>query len=63
VVHSSSDIASSDTSKRRSRESASRIQNKVDIDKNYQKWSTQYLGNKKLDEDISTSQFILEEEQ
>ena len=63
VVYSSSDIASSDASKRRSRESASRTQNKVDIDKNYQKWSTQYRGNTKLDEDISASQFIVEEEQ
>ena len=63
VVYSSSDIASSDTSKRRSRESASRTQNKVDIDKNYQKWSTHYKGNTKFDDDISSNQFSVEEEQ
>ena len=62
VVYSSSNIASGDTSKRRSRESASRTQNKVDIDKNYQKWSTHYKGNTKLDEDISSNQFSVEDE-
>ena len=63
VVYSSSDIASSDASKRRSRESASRTQSKVDIDKNYQKWSTHYQSNPKLDDDVTSNQFSVEEEQ
>jgi len=42
IVHSSSDIAKGDISKRRQRESASRGQSVIDVDKNYQKWSTEY---------------------
>ena len=41
-VISSSNIAGNDASKRRSRESASRVQSTVDIEKNYRKWSTEY---------------------
>ncbi len=42
IVHSSSDIAKGDISKRRQREFASRGQSVIDVDKNYQKWSTEY---------------------
>ena len=35
----------------------------VIIDKNYQKWSTHYKGNTKFDDDISSNQFSVEEEQ
>ncbi len=42
TVIASSDIAGNDGSKRRSRESASRTQNTIDIEKNYRKWSTEY---------------------
>ena len=41
-VISSSNIAGNDASKRRPRESASRVQSTVDIEKNYRKWSTEY---------------------
>ena len=42
AVIASSNIVGSDGSKRRSRESASRSQNTIDIEKNYRKWSTEY---------------------
>ena len=42
VVIGASEIIGSDSSKRRSRESASRMQNAIDIENNYRKWSTEY---------------------
>ena len=45
VVIAASDIISSDPSKRRSRESASRAQNTIDLESTYQKWSTEYASN------------------
>ena len=45
VVIGASEIVGSDSSKRRSRESASRIQNTMDVEKNYRKWSTEYASN------------------
>ena len=44
VVIGASEIVGSDSSKRRSRESASRIQNTIDIENNYRKWSTEYVS-------------------
>ena len=41
VVHPASKIAQSNNN-RHSRESASRVQNKLDVDRNYQKWATEY---------------------
>jgi hypothetical protein len=45
VVIGASEIVGSDSSKRRSRESASSIQNTIDIENNYRKWSTEYASN------------------
>ena len=42
VIISASNIAGSDSSKRRSRESASRTQNTIDLEGNYRKWATEY---------------------
>lgn len=44
VVIGASEIVGSDSSKRRSRESASRMQNTIDIENNYRKWSTEYVS-------------------
>ena len=41
-VIASSNIVGNDGSKRRPRESASRKQNTIDLEKNYRKWSTEY---------------------
>ncbi|MAK19786.1 MAG: hypothetical protein CMA05_00555 [Euryarchaeota archaeon] len=41
IVHPASKITQSDNN-RRSRESATRGQNKLDVDRNYQKWATEY---------------------
>ena len=41
IVHPASKITQSDNN-RRSRESATRVQNKLDVDSNYQKWATEY---------------------
>jgi len=41
IVHPASKITQSDNN-RRSRESATRVQNKLDVDRNYQKWATEY---------------------
>ena len=40
----SSNIAASDASKRRTRESATLLQSKFDMEKTYHKWSTEYSG-------------------
>ena len=45
VVIGASEIVSSDSSKRRSRESASCAQNTIDLDSTYRKWSTEYASN------------------
>ena len=45
VVIGASEIVGSDSSKRRSRESASSIQNTIDVENNYRKWSTEYASN------------------
>ena len=50
VVHSGTNIVDGGDSKRRIRESASRSQNTVDVDKNYQKWSTEYGKGPKVSE-------------
>ena len=42
VIISASNITGSDSSKRRSRESASRTQNTIDHENNYRKWATEY---------------------
>lgn len=42
VIISASNIAGGDSSKRRSRESASRTQNTIDVEGNYRKWATEY---------------------
>ena len=42
VIISASNITGSDSSKRRSRESASRTQNTIDHESNYRKWATEY---------------------
>tara|TARA_Y100000768_G_scaffold94894_1_gene69005 strand:- start:10936 stop:12888 length:1953 start_codon:yes stop_codon:yes gene_type:complete len=41
IVHPASKIAQSNNN-RHSRESATRVQNKLDVDRNYQKWATEY---------------------
>ena len=41
IIHSASRITQSNNN-RRSRESAARVQNQLDIDHNYQKWATEY---------------------
>ena len=41
IVHPASKIAQSNNN-RHFRESATRVQNKIDDDRNYQKWSTEY---------------------
>ena len=50
VVHSSSDITQSDTSKRRQRESAKRVQTVRDFEKSYQKWSSEYSSKNSINE-------------
>ena len=54
VIHSSATIAEPNN-KRRSRESAARTQNQLDIDRNYQKWSTEYKGSSEFSEEIDSS--------
>ena len=51
VIHSSTTITQPNN-KRRSRESAARTQNQLDIDRNYQKWSTEYKGSREFSEEI-----------
>ena len=41
IIHSASRITQSNNN-RRSRESATRVQNPLDIEHNYQKWATEY---------------------
>lgn len=53
VIHSSTTIAEPNNN-RRSRESAARTQNQLDIDRNYQKWSTEYKGSSEFSEEVDS---------
>ena len=62
VVHSSSEITQSDTSKRRQRESARRVQTLQDFEKSYQKWSSEYSNKNSINETDLLEQNLWEAE-
>ena len=62
VVHSSSEITQSDTSKRRQRESARRVQTLQDFEKIYQKWSSEYSNKNSINETDLLEQNLWEAE-
>ena len=62
VVHSSTDIIQSDTSKRRQRESAKRVQTVRDFEKSYQKWSSEYSSKNSINEPDLLEQDLSEAE-
>tara|TARA_B100001996_G_scaffold294117_1_gene234339 strand:- start:1487 stop:3487 length:2001 start_codon:yes stop_codon:yes gene_type:complete len=55
TIHPASKITQPNN-KRRSRESAARTQNKLDIDRNYQKWSTEYKRTSEFSDGIDDSE-------
>ena len=62
VVHSSSEITQSDTSKRRQRESARRVQTLQDFEKSYQKWVSEYSNKNSINETDLLEQNLWEAE-
>ena len=54
IIHSASRITQSNNN-RRSRESAARVQNQLDIDHNYQKWATEYKRSNENSDEMDSS--------
>lgn len=55
TIHPASKITQS-SNNRRSRESATRVQNKLDVDRNYQKWATEYKRTSEFSDGIDDSE-------